>query len=71
MKFSYLVLRFLGSFFDPPSSSFFSGGVGVEFKHGSDVGEWILFGASFGGVGSFWSVQNGLNFVALEEGLEV
>jgi len=50
VKFSYLVLRFLGSFFDPPSCSFFSGGVGVEFKHGSDVVEWVFLGASFDGV---------------------
>jgi hypothetical protein len=71
VKINFLVLSFLGSFFDSPSSSFFSGGVGVEFKHGSDVVEWILFGASFDGDGSFWSVQNGLNFVTLEEGLEV
>jgi hypothetical protein len=66
-----LVFGFLGSFFDSPSSSFFGGGVGVEFKHGSDVVERVLFGASFNSIGSFWSVQNGLNFVALEEGLEV
>lgn len=67
----YLVLRFLGSFFGSPSSSFFSGGVGVEFKHGSDVIEWVLFGASFDSNGGFWSVQHRLNFVTLEEGLEV
>jgi len=68
---NFLVLCFLGSFFDSPGSSFFSGGVRVEFQHGSDVIEWVFLGASFDGVGGFWSVQNGLHFVTLEEGLEV
>lgn len=66
-----LVLGFLGSSFDFPSSSFFGGGVRVEFQHGSDVIERVFLGASFDGVGGFWSVQNGLHFVALEESLEV
>jgi len=67
----FLVLGFLGRGFDSPCVSLFGGGVRVELEHGSDVGERVLFGASLDSVGVFWGVKDALNFVTLEEGLEI
>jgi hypothetical protein len=68
---NFLVLCFLSGRFSLPGSSFFGGGVRVKLKHGSDVGERVLLGASLDSVGGFWSVEDTLNFVTLEEGLEI
>ena len=68
---NFLVLCFLSGRFSLPGSSFFGGGVRVKLKHGSDVGERVLFSASLDSVGGFWSVEDTLNFVTLEEGLEI
>lgn len=67
----FLVLGFLRRGFDSPCVSLFGGGVRVELEHGSDVGERVLLGASLDSVGGFWSVEDTLNFVTLEEGLEI
>jgi len=68
---THLLLGLLGSLLDPPGGSLFGGGVGVEFEHGSDVGERVLLGGPLGGVAALGRVEYGLHFVALEHGLEV
>jgi len=68
---SSLVLGFFGRGFSLPCGSLFGGGVRVELKHGSDVGERVLLGGSLDSFGRFWGVKDALNFVTLEEGLEI